>query len=177
MALDTDTLVQCLSQARSDLESLLAVRAKVVTAVDTKLAKGHSRLRSALCGVIGELLPAFRIHADNMACLVVDLNGPVLAKFKPATESAVDMFFGPTLFDGKTATPLRSVRPRQRANTRRNVDAPTRAVINKLEKNARAFTKSVRALPHESAKRRLDACEARFEKSWKRVHRALRETS
>ena len=156
MALDMDAIVPGLLEAHSHLELWFVARNKVATIVDTKLSKGHRQLRSALLTVLADdALAAFRIHADNMACLAEDL-GTSPANLSPyATSSAVDMFFGPTLFNRKTAASRRLLHPHERADTRHRLDAHTRAAITNLEKRARPFINSVRELPHESAKRRM----------------------
>ncbi len=167
MALDTDSMLQCLSRVRSNLQRLLSARCQIGTIVETKLRKGHRRLRTALLGVItGSLLPEFRIHADDMACLLEDLGTTAATKSSPAT--GVDVCFGSTLLDRKRAAPQR-LRPY-------NLDgAQVRTDIINFERHAKAFIKSVRALPHESVRKRLDSCEARFDASWQKVAQALRE--
>ena len=161
--LDAVLLGQHLSRVRADLKRLLAARNGVATVIGTTKKKTNRSLRSALLAVIAgsSLLPQFRIHADNVACLLEDVS---VATVEPRCAIGVDTCFGRTLFGSNPAAPQSNA----------NDDARMRAAISVFETRAKAFMRSVRSLPHESARTRLDKCEARFYASWQRVVEALR---
>lgn len=103
--------------------------------------------RTALSKVlVGDQLYAFRAHADSIACVTADVCGTGYFSQIKGVHSPVDMFFGSSLTQSCTGA-------------QNHPSITPRALIDGLQCAARKFIKCVRALPHDSAKARLGACE------------------
>ncbi len=177
MKMDAEILVPILLRIRQALERWMAHRSRCLTHLehDTPSSVERQLRRALIDALVGDPVSEFRVHADNLACLVADSIGDDGVFARAGVRAAVDMFFGRSLFrPGADSGVLGGDWQWQ---PRRGLGAEDRAAIRSAEVAGRDFMNLVRTLPHESAKKRLDECERLYDAAWRRVHAALVDTA